>query len=664
MINAASRLLTKYSRAEWLIPAALCLVLLVQVFCSVRQMSQQADEATHLYAGYRALKCGDFTFGREHPPLAKMLVAIPLLWSNPPVDCTRDTVATEEEQSTNWLYSREDWWQVLMKARAVSSLFAAALCLGVWVVARCMFGRAVATISAAVLAFEPNILGHGALLLNNVLLSTLFLLTVFSFYLWTRRRTLPLLLATGLFMGLALLTKSPAVLLMPMLILLALGEARLERSDWKEALGRAWRNVPSLAVIGLVAIATIWCGYGLHHSGGTREFEEPPSSVFSAEVQVLKAMRAVHVLPRDYLDGLIEVRAMVTDGEDSIDLLGRPYTGSPWFFFPLAAIIKFTLPLLAMLVMGGVGVLAMGKERLRETLFLLLPALLYLVSSMCIRRTAIGIWHLFPMLPFLLIAAVAGCVNLARRCRWAGGVLVCLLALHAVSSLRAYPNYLSYANEAWGGSQNVYKHLPWTDLNQTYWEVSRYMEQHPDTPCWVSSDWLVPVSKYKVPCAQMGNNWETELPLRMKGIVFVSSSWLRSYGHEGEPLSPFSNVEPTARLGGSAMLVYEGEFDTHLAAARAIDNKALRLMRAGSYSTALPLTEEAVEVAPTSFEARDLYCVALANNGYPQEALMQCTVALRLSKARPLGLRAVREITRHLEVISQLSGVPLPPVTQ
>lgn len=49
---------------------------------SVQHMSQHIDESIHLYNGYRALKCGDYAFGHEHPPLAKMLVAIPLLWSN------------------------------------------------------------------------------------------------------------------------------------------------------------------------------------------------------------------------------------------------------------------------------------------------------------------------------------------------------------------------------------------------------------------------------------------------------------------------------------------------------------------------------------------------------------------------------------------------------
>ncbi len=159
MINTARGLLTRHPRAEWLIPAALCLIMLVQMLCSVRQMSQHADEATHLYAGYRALKCGDYTLGREHPPLAKMLVAIPLLWSNPPINCAQlavdkygveygtDWDYSQEDQATDWLYSQDNWWHLLTEARVASSIGAVALCMGVWIAARRMFGRAAAVVS-------------------------------------------------------------------------------------------------------------------------------------------------------------------------------------------------------------------------------------------------------------------------------------------------------------------------------------------------------------------------------------------------------------------------------------------------------------------------------------------------------------------------------------
>jgi len=423
------------------------------------------------------------------------------------------------------------------------------------------------------------------------------------------------------------------------------------------------RNLAAVAAILVIAVATIWGGFGMRYSPTMAKVSEAITqtqltgmkSMKSLDGQILGIMRTAHLLPQAYLDGLIDVRGLLTAEANVVNILGRPYSTTPWFFFPVAAAIKFTSPFLAMLAMAGAGLILMGREHRRESIFLLLPALVFLAVSMSVQRPAIGIWHLFPMVPFLMIAAAAGCVHVARRHRWGTGVLVCLLVLHAVSSLRAYPNYLSYANELWGGPQNLHKLLPWTDLNQTYWQVSRYMEQHPNTPCWLDSDWRVPVAKYQVPCTQMGNHWETELPARMKGIVFVSSSWLQIDGRPGDPLAPFNESQPTALLGGSAMMVYEGEFDSRAAAGAAFENKTLRLLHSADPKAALLPAAQAVETAPWSARAHYYHCVALAFNGYAQQEIDECETAIKLADGDPLHrsdrlIEDAREIIRGVRV--------------
>lgn len=666
MFNRARGFLANHPRAEWLIPAALCIILLVQLLLSVRQMSQHADEAVHMHAGYRVLKCSDYAYGREHPPLAKMLVTAPLLWSKAPMDCGGTAKIDEEEQATSWLYSQPEWWRLLMEARAVSSLFAAALCFAVWVTARRIFGLAVAALSTSVLVFEPNILAHGALLLNDILVSTLFLLAVFCFYLWSRQRSVPRLAATGFCLGLALLTKYSAVLLIALLILLALADAWLETNNKKEAVARTLRNFGAVAAILVIAAAIIWCGFGLRYAeGGQRasdsSAEQQLSGMRAADVQIVKAMRTAHLLPKAYLHGYLDVRGLVDTTGDGVYLLGRPHSHSPWFFFPLSMTVKFTLAFLAMLAMGCAGLILFGRERRRELVFLLLPVLLYLAASTRVQRTASGIWHLFPMLPFLLIAIAVGCISLARRYRWASGALVCLLALHAASSLRAYPNYLSYANEAWGGPRNLYKILPWTDLNQSYWQVSRYMEKHPDTPCWITGEWRVPASSYKVPCTQMGNYFEAALPEHMKGIVFISGSWYELWGQPGGPYAPFYALQPKALLGGSAMLVYEGEFDTRVAAARALDNRVRTFLWARDLRSALLTAKEAVEMAPNTATAHDSYCLALLGNGYLEQALGECSLAQKLALPDLEGQRLANDFAYHLDLVKQVKSGHIPP---
>src|ERR1700730_7960365 len=50
-----------------------------ELVLSARQQSQTFDEACHIFAGYRSWKNFDFGINPEHPPLVKLIAAIPLL---------------------------------------------------------------------------------------------------------------------------------------------------------------------------------------------------------------------------------------------------------------------------------------------------------------------------------------------------------------------------------------------------------------------------------------------------------------------------------------------------------------------------------------------------------------------------------------------------------
>jgi hypothetical protein len=631
----------------------------LQMAFSVRQMSQHADEAVHLYAGYRALKCGDFTFGREHPPLAKMIAAAPLLLSAPSLDCHLGTVGVPElAEATKWLYAQSNWWSLLMRARMAAGGAAIILLLAVWACTRWMFGNMAAAVAGMIVAFEPSLLGHGALVLNDTLMAALFLLTVIGFYWWTRTRTVPALLVTGFCLGLALLTKHSGGLLVFLLVLLALAEAWLQKNT-----KRALQNLWALALIAVIAAGTIWCGYGIRYTGGIRRADgTPPEQVarlHSVDVEVLKIMRAGHILPQPYIDGLIDVRTLITKGQGE-RLLGKYYADAPWFYFPLTLSIKCTLGFLLLVTISAFGLAIYGRDKRLELLFLLLPIAVYLIASMRVVRFG-GIWHLFPLLPFLVISAAGGCVMIAQRYRHAAMLLVLFLAFHALSSLRSFPNYLSYANEAWGGTGNIYKLLPNTDLAQTFWQVAQYMEKHPGTPCWIESNFWAPPEPYKVPCIHMGDrDVFTEVPPHMEGIAFISATSLEVESPVGGPLSTFLSLRPSARLGGSAMLVYEGQFDTRIAAARALIIRSVQVFNEGRPDEALYFARQAVDTAPSYARAHELYCLTLATNGRPQEGLPECALAVQQLRADPRGEEEARTVLQQMMFISEHFRIPLP----
>jgi 4-amino-4-deoxy-L-arabinose transferase-like glycosyltransferase len=631
--------------AEWLIFAALCAVFCGELFLSMDRLSQTADEPTHLYAGYRYLTCRDLTVSPEHPPLAKIIAAAPLLSMNLAVNCapfTGDDVAQAIE-ALNWFYA-QNFRSVLARARAAVSGFAVGLCFLVWMAARRMFDLTTAITATALLIFEPNLLALGALVMTDMPVTCMMLFAVFGFYLWARNRTAPFLLLTGLATGLTLLAKHSGLVVVPILCVLAAGDALLHYAGPRLTLQTALRNLLAVALICAVAFGIVWLGYGIRFAAypGAGQFPGASQEATSKSARVLLALKNYHVLPEAYLEGFARALSISSQSGPAF-LAGRIYPHPPWFSVPFLLLIRNTPAMLALFLTAVFGVIiAFGQHR-REFLFLLIPAGTFL--AVCLRSTIVGgVRYLLPVFPFLLIAAAAGCVELARRVRWVRYAVPCLMILHAASSLHAYPNYLSYANEFWGGPAKRYKYLPWLDSGQAYLEAKAYLERHPPENCWFITDWPWNPQNYGVPCTPFGIYLSTQIPSRVRGTVIVSSTLLTDLRlADGEVAAPFKNLAPKAEIGGGALLVYEGDFDTRPDAAVSELQQTVLTFSAGQTSVALQHGKRAVELAPESAYAHSFICALLAGIGQLDAALNECSMAQNLLLHDPLREEPLRK---------------------
>ncbi len=155
-----------------------------------------------------------------------------------------------------------------------------------------------------------------------------------------------------------------------------------------------------------------------------------------------------HLLPESYLYGLADVRNM-SDFYTSY-IFGTIYPKGVWFYFPVAFAIKSSLSFLILFVLA-IWAMAIRKfTAWREILFLTIPPAFYLFVAM-VAGMNIGLRHILPMYVFLtvLIGGAAWTLIKANR-RWAY-VVGALLIFQVVSTTRAFPAYLAYANELWGG---------------------------------------------------------------------------------------------------------------------------------------------------------------------------------------------------------------------
>lgn len=625
-----SSFVTRHRWLEWLVPAVFCILLFGQLFLSVRRLSQTADESVHIYAGYRALKCADFGFSPEHPPLAKMLETIPFLAMSVKIDCqtpTRSDIWT----SLDWLYA-QDWEKMLGRARMAASMFAVGLCLLVWIITRRMFGFTTAVVAAALVSFEPNILAHGSLVTTDMPLSFMLLLSVYAFYLWVKNRSARYLLLTGVATGMAFVVKMSGIFVIPILLLLALTDAYLQSGNWAERRKTAVRNLAALALIGVVAIGVLWAAYGFRFSAHPDGSLLPPADAGrSFSVKVVKAVEKARLLPEAYLEGLLRIR-MVSGPERPMFLFGRLHSLGRWYFFPSNMLIKYTLAVLALLVMAGFGLRRLFRQHRRELLFIALPGAAFLLITITQNNMNSNIRHVLPVTSFLLVLAAAGSVELAKSKRWVQSFIVGGLLLHAASSLHAFPDYLSYANELMGGPSNAYRMVPMNDWGQSFVELRSYLAQHNSQPCYVATIYMS-IPAYGLPCQPIwGGGPFQPIPPHLHGTVVLSSLFLEASKSQlsGGLLSPITKAAPKARIGGSALLVYEGDFDMRLAAGWSQAYAAWWTIKEGRFGLALQYARKGVEEAPELTWVRLQHCRALVANDLFDSAKTECSITRAL----------------------------------
>lgn len=251
------------------------------------------------------------------------------------------------------------------------------------------------------------------------------------------------------------------------------------------------------------------------------------------------------MLPEAYLYGLTDVAIITQRGRPAF-VLGRLYPEGRWFYFPVAFAIKSTLGFLALIALLVAARRIRRAEYRREVYFIATPCAIWLLSAMT-SKLDIGLRHILPMYPFLIVLAGAVGWMLIRQSRGWAVVATALLAFHVVSSLKAFPNYLPYSNEAWGGPSKTYRVL--ADSN-TGWHgglrtLQGYLQRRNVTKCWFAYDGPVNPDYYHIPCSPLPTlmSYLTDRPQEMvpetiEGPVFIGSQVTRLGAGRHESVQP------------------------------------------------------------------------------------------------------------------------------
>lgn len=436
------------SGRPWLVPLLVVVLLAQMAVAMVTTAVQQTptiDEPVYVGTAADYLHEHEIRYNPEHPPLGKLLIGAGVALADPHYDAS--FTGGQGRVGRHLLYeSGNDPWQVMLWARLPVIVLTLAFGLVVLAFARELTGPAGGVTALALYAFSPDVVAHGSLATLDVPAAG-FLLT--SAWLLWRARLRPRLYVplAGLAAGAALATKMSSLAAVPVLMALAAWSVwRHDPADRRKALLRA---ATGAAVVAVVAIVTVWASY----------LAVDPRLRWAPRqhIPVVHGLRALLVdlmpFPEAYRDGM-RVQFGFENRPWQGFLFGHLYTGSLWYYLPAALLVKTPLGMLALWTAGAVTVVAV--RRLRPVApYLLAPTAVLLVAAMTGARDFGTRYAVFvPM----FLAVAAACV-LAVRWRWAGAVTGVLVLFVAVSSLRAFPYYLPYSNEAFGGPAETHRRL-------------------------------------------------------------------------------------------------------------------------------------------------------------------------------------------------------------
>lgn len=406
---------------KWVALGGLLLVFGGLLISTARQTSLVYDEVIYAPAGVLYWKTADFRWNPVHPPLQKLISALPLLNQDMYVPSQLNPIEENEWRMGYRLFfqSPTPAQQLIWRARWPTVAVSVLLALLIFLWGRRHFRHpAPAFFATALFVFDPLVLGNGSLAMNDMFVALFVFAATWAFDEMMTCPTWRNTLLVGFLAGAAIASKLSGLLLVPIYLFMLLRQKKKAWDVWPHALG-----VAGLALL------------------------------------VLAGSYGFHVAP--LLHSLFAEWGMHTSEGTPGYLLGAVSGYVAWFYYPVAMLVKTPAPLLAL--WAASVFLLIKKPRDKVFLFSFMPILIFWTAAL-LSRNHFGVRYLLPTIPFvcLLVAEAYHKLEIKKE-QW---VFLGLGAWLVWSTLSAHPHHMAYFNSLIGGSKNGYK---WLDGSNQDW---------------------------------------------------------------------------------------------------------------------------------------------------------------------------------------------------
>ena len=401
----------------------------------IRTQSLTYDEPVHIAEGLNAWRYGRFEQYNDHPPLARLWCALPLIGPKWQVeiqqlpDSFRVTRIAPDPVSLAW------------RARAMNVLLGLALAGLVWWAADRLFSRTAANFALALFAFSPSLIAHFSIAATDGAATLFIFATAWSLVRWRREPSWQKTSGLGLLLGLMLLAKfsTAPMFVLALLWMLLPGADRVISSPLK------WNWGKTAAAL-VLAFVVVWAGYFFHVAHLTVKDGTLTATFPNWNQPIVKPVHgrnySVLVPAGEYIEGFRELIRHNRQGQPAF-FLGEVSSRGGWkLYYPAVILLKWPTIVLG-LALTGLAIAVRRKVRVPPDLWIMasFPAL-YMAMAL-FARFNLGERHVLPVYPFAVLFAAAAW-EWARHKPAAVALLILLALLNAADTLRFAPGYLSY----------------------------------------------------------------------------------------------------------------------------------------------------------------------------------------------------------------------------
>lgn len=461
---------------ESLLLAALIAISLLRLIDHYRVTSATYDESCHIAAGMELLDRGRYTYDIHHPPLARVMSALPLYLKGIRSFGLENCI----EEGNAILRSSGRPHLNLTLARVGNLLF---LLLATWIVYlwSCRwFSKRTALIALVILLNLPPVIGHSSLAALDVPGAAGLLTASYTILRWLEKPSTSGWIWMSLGILLAILTKFSNIAFLPLATLAMLVVYLTGRRSAPKDSPRCWKIrarqliASLLLVLLLIPVCYRFYSTTIIPPVGSRQFVgrlfPAESFLHRASVRLLETPTPWH----PFIAGTYYVDVHNRLGHDGY-LLGEFRRHGWWYFFLIVLLFKTPLGMLL-----GIPLLASSWKRrtsFDQHIFCLLAPILILLFCLSVSINN-GVRHILVLYFFwsmTLAHALVKWWDLGGRRQW---MVMGLLLLLLTESFLAHPYYIGHFNPLAG--QNPERILADSDLDwgQDLLHLRQFLVRH------------------------------------------------------------------------------------------------------------------------------------------------------------------------------------------